>query len=119
RQTSSATEREQLLDKLVEYERRLGLSWTNGDAANTRLPVQPASLKIVQDDLKQDEVLLEYVLDDPNSYCVSISRKGAFVRSLPTGRKEIEKLAQRYIDEIRGKASGTEVSKQLYERLLK
>ena len=60
-------------------------------------------LKIVQDDLKQDEVLLEYVLDDPNSYCVSISRQGAFVRVLPTGRKEIEKLAQEYIDEIRAR----------------
>ena len=41
------------------------------------------------------------------------------MRLLPTGRKEIEKLAQQYIDEIRGKASGTEISKQLYERLLK
>ena len=118
-QTNSANEREQLLDKLVEYERRLGLAWTKGDAANTRLPVQPAPLKIVQDDLKQDEVLLEYVLDDPNSYCVLISRKGAFVRGLPTGRKEIEKLAQTYIDQIRAKASEAEVSRHLYEVLLK
>ena len=60
-------------------------------------------MRIVQDDLKQDEMLLEYVLDDPNSYCVSISRHVAFVRVLPTGRKEIEKLAQQYIDEIRGR----------------
>jgi CHAT domain-containing protein len=118
-QSGNATEREQLLDKLVEYERRLGLAWTKGDEANTRLPAQPAPLKIVQDDLKQDEILLEYVLDDPNSYCVLISRKGAVVRVLRTGRKEIEKLAQQYIDEIRGKASGTEISKQLYDRLLK
>ena len=118
-QANSANEREQLLDKLVEYERRLGLAWTKGDTANMRLPVQPAPLKIVQNDLKQDEVLLEYVLDDPNSYCVLISRKGAFVRGLPTGRKEIEKLAQRYIDQIRAKASEAEVSRHLYEVLLK
>ncbi|HET6181438.1 MAG TPA: CHAT domain-containing protein [Candidatus Sulfotelmatobacter sp.] len=118
-QSSSAIEREQLLDKLVEYERRLGLAWTKGDEANTRLPAQLAPLNIVQADLAQDEMLLEYVLDDPNSYCVSISRHGAFVRVLPTGRKEIEKLAQRYIDEIRSKASGVETSKQLYERLIK
>ena len=52
-------------------------------------------------------MLLEYVLDDPNSYCVSISRQGAFVRVLPTGRKEIEKLAQQYIDEIRGEGIGS------------
>src|SRR5580700_3272512 len=108
-QSGSASEREQLLDKLVEYERRLGLAWTKGDEANTRLPAQPAPLKVVQDDLKQDEILLEYVLDDPNSYCVSISRQGAFVRQLPAGRNEIEKLAQQYIDEIRRKASGTDL----------
>ena len=48
-----------------------------------------------------------------------ISHKVAFVRVLPTGRKELEKLAQRYIDEIRGKALGAETSKQLFERLLK
>jgi CHAT domain-containing protein len=117
-QSRNATEREQLLDKLVEYERRLGLAWTKGDEANTRLPTQPAPLKIVQEDLKQGEVLLEYVLDDPNSYCISITRQGAFVRVLRSGRKEIEKLAQQYIDEIRGKALGAETSKQLYERLL-
>jgi CHAT domain-containing protein len=118
-QTSSANEREQLLDKLVEDERRLGLAWTKGDAANARPPEQPAPLKVVQNDLKPDEVLLEYVLDDPNSFCISISRKGALVRVLPTGRKAIEKLAQLYIDEIHAKGSGADASKQLYELLIK
>jgi CHAT domain-containing protein len=117
-QSSSAAEREPLLDKLVEYERRLGLAWSRGDRANARLPTQPAALKIVEGDLKPGEVLLEYVLDEPDSYCVSISRQGAFVRVLPNGRKQIETLAQRYIDEIRRKASDAEVSKQLYEQLL-
>ena len=65
-QTNSAIEREQLLDKLVEYERRLGLAWTQGDALNRRRPTEPAPLIKVQHDLKSDEVLLEYVLDDPN-----------------------------------------------------
>jgi hypothetical protein len=32
-QTNSAEKREQLMDKLVEYERRLGLAWTKGDEA--------------------------------------------------------------------------------------
>jgi CHAT domain-containing protein len=118
-QNSSAAEREQLEDKLVEYERRLGLARTREGAANARLPTQPAPLKIVQGDLKQGEVLLEYVLDEPDSYCVSISHQGAFVRVLPTGRREIENLAQRYIDQIRREASDAEVSKQLYRQLLK
>jgi CHAT domain-containing protein len=118
-QTSSANEREQLLDRLAEYERRLGLAWTRRDEANTRLPVRPAPLQVVQDDLKPEEVLLEYVLDDPNSFCFSISKQGTFVRVLPTGRKEIEKLAQLYIDEIRAKLSGADLARQLYELLIK
>ena len=43
-QTNSAPEREQLLDNLVEYERRLGLAWTREDVPDRRLPVQPAAL---------------------------------------------------------------------------
>jgi CHAT domain-containing protein len=94
------------------------LAWTEGDP-NVRLPIQPAPLKVVRDDLKPDEVLLEYVLDDPNSFCISTSRQGAFVRVLPTGRKEIEQLAQVYLDEIRAQGSKTDTSKQLYEILIK
>ena len=44
----------------------------------------------------------------PIPSALSISRKGAYVRVLPTGRKEIEKLAQQFIDEIRAKAPGAE-----------
>jgi tetratricopeptide (TPR) repeat protein len=67
-QSNNPDERERLLDQLTEYERRLGLAWTRGDVASQRLPVQPASLATVQGDLKPDEALVEYVLDDPNSY---------------------------------------------------
>jgi CHAT domain-containing protein len=73
----------------------------------------------VQEDLKPDEVLLEYVLDDPNSFCLSISRKGAYVRILPAGRKQVEKLTQEFVDEIRTKSAGLEASKQLYTLLMK
>src|SRR5437899_1107597 len=118
-QTSSAREREPLLDKLVEFERRLGLAWTRGDAPNHGLPMQPASLTKVQEDLKPGEVLLEYVLDDPTSFCVSVSRKAAYVRVLPAGRKEVENLTQEFIDEIRAKGMGAEVSKRLYAVLVK
>jgi len=65
--------REQLLDNLVEYERRLGLAWTREDVPTRRLPVQPARVDDVESDLHPDELLLEYVLDDPISYCISIT----------------------------------------------
>ena len=89
-QTSGALERERLLDNLVEYERRLGLAWTREDAPNRQLSVQPAALANVENDLHPDGVLLEYVLDDPISYCISVTRRGAHVQALPIGRKEIK-----------------------------
>jgi CHAT domain-containing protein len=118
-QANSVIEREQLLDKLVEYERRLGLAWTGGEAANQRFKVQPASLTKVEDDLNPDEVFLEYVLDDPHSFCLSISRKGAYLRMLPVGRTEIQRLTQQFVDEVRAKGAGIDGAKQLYAWLLK
>jgi CHAT domain-containing protein len=118
-QTNSPEKREQLMDRLVEYERRLGLAWTKGDAPGHGLPVQPASLSKLQEDLQADEVLLEYVLDEPTSFCVVVSQKGAYVRVLPAGRKEIENLSQQFVGEIRTKGTGAELSKRLYAMLVK
>src|ERR1017187_4034438 len=117
-QTNSAPEREQLLDNLVEYERRLGRAWTREDVPDRRLPVQPASLTTVEYDLHPDEVLLEYVLDDPISYCISVTRRGTRVQALSTGRKEVEKLAEQFIDELRAKGAAIETSKRLFRELL-
>ena len=118
-QTNSPEQHELLMDRLVEYERRLGLAWTKGDAPGHGLPVQPASLSKLQEGLQPDEVLLEYVLDDPTSFCVVVSQKGANVRALPAGRKEIENLSQQFVSEIRTKGTGAELSKRLYAMLVK
>ena len=109
-QTNSPVEREKLLDALAEYEWRLRLAWNQGDQ---RFPIDPAPLTRVQESLKSDEALLEYVLDEPNSFCISVTRTTASLRVLPAGRKQIENLVQRYIDEIRAKKAGVEEAKQL------
>jgi CHAT domain-containing protein/tetratricopeptide (TPR) repeat protein len=117
-QTNSAPERAQLLDNLVEYERRLGLAWTREDAPSQRLPVQPAALTNVENDLHPDEALLEYVLDDPTSFCITVTRRGAHIQALPVGRKEVEKLVQQFVDDVRAKDAGIEASKRLFRVLL-
>ncbi len=109
-QTNSPVEHEKLLDALAEYEWRLRLAWNQGDQ---RFPIDPAPLAQVQESLKSDEALLEYVLDEPNSFCISITRTAANLRVLPAGRNQIEKLVQRYVDEIRAKKAGVEEAKQL------
>jgi CHAT domain-containing protein len=118
-QTNSTEKREQLMDQLVEYERRLGLAWTKEDAPGHGLPVEPAPLSKVQEVLKPEEVFLEYVLDDPTSFCVVVSKKGAYVQLLPAGRTEIENLSQQFVGEIRTKATGADLSKRLFAMLVK
>jgi len=113
-QTNSPVEREQLLDTLAEYEWRSRLAWNKGEQS---LPIEPAGLDQVQNALKLNEVLLEYVLDEPNSFCIVVSRTKTSLRLLPVGRKEIEQLVQRYVDEIRAKEAGAEEAKQLYRFL--
>lgn len=117
-QTSSPVEHGQLLDNLVEYERRLGLAWTKEDAPSQRLPVQPATLTNVENDLHPDETLLEYVLDDPTSFCITVMRRGARIQALPVGRKEVEKQVQQFVDDVRAKGTGIEASKRLFRALL-
>jgi CHAT domain-containing protein/tetratricopeptide (TPR) repeat protein len=117
-QAKSESKREQLLNQLLEYERRLSLTWINEDVVNRRLPAQPIPLGQLRNDLKPDEVFLEYVLDDPNSFCLSLSRKSAYLRLLPAGRKEIEQLTQKFRDEVRARSATTDLSKQLYRLLV-
>jgi len=75
-------------------------------------------LKEIQGSLRSDEVVLEYVLSEPNSYCVWISKKHAGLQILTIGRKRIEDLTQEYLNTIRAKRDDLVLSKQLYNFLL-
>jgi CHAT domain-containing protein len=116
--TSDRSKREQLLDQLVEYERRLGLAWRKDNVAPQHLPAQPTALSSIQNDLKPDEGLLEYVLSDPTSFCLAITRSGAHLHELPSGSKEIERLTHTFVAGLRAKQSGADVSHQLYNSLI-
>jgi CHAT domain-containing protein/tetratricopeptide (TPR) repeat protein len=115
--TANASERALLLDKLVEDERRLGWAWVESRTPHQRLRV--VTLTKMKQDLQPDELFLEYVLDDPRSFCLSISKRGAYARALPAGRGQIEKLTQEFIAEIRSKGADTGISRQLYALLVK
>ena len=114
-QANSISERQQLLDELAEYEWRSRLAWNQGDHG---FPLEPVPLSQVRKGLKPDETLLEYVLDEPKSFCIAISRTRATLRALPIGRKTIDQAVQRYLDDIRAKKPGTEEAKQLYSLLI-
>src|SRR6266852_5887077 len=101
--SGKAKERAGLLDQLVEYERRL--EWTRTERRDSKPDwfEKPSSFKEIQDSLRPDEVVLEYVLSEPNSYCVWISKNRAGLEVLPAGRQRIEELTRQYLGEVRAK----------------
>jgi CHAT domain-containing protein len=116
--SESADERTGLLDQLVEYERRL--EWTRTERKDSKPGwfEKPSSLKEIQRSLRSDEVVLEYVLSEPNSYCVWISKKDAGLYVLSAGRERIEALTRKYLEVIQTKSDDAALAKQLYAVLL-
>jgi CHAT domain-containing protein len=116
--SESATERTGLLDQLVEHERRLELRRTEQMEGSSRWFDRPVPLKQIQEILGPNEVVLEYVLDEPHSYCLWISKSRAGVQVLAERRDEIEELVERYLAAIRAKRDDSGSAKQLYDILL-
>jgi CHAT domain-containing protein len=116
--SENATERADLLDRLVEYERRL--EWTRTDRTESKPSwfEKPAAVRAIQASLRSDEVVLEYVLSEPQSYCLWISKKRPGLTVLPAGRHQIEDLVRRYLAEIRAKHDAVDLSVQLFSVLL-
>jgi CHAT domain-containing protein len=64
-------------------------------------------------------MILEYVLDEPSSFCLHIRRTSAGVSMLPAGRKQIEDLTDTYLDAVRlRKHTATKASGELFSILL-
>jgi len=97
-QSTNADERAQLLEALLELEERL--AYVRGALiSRPRRPLREKAvdLKTAQASLMPDELLLEYVLDEPRSFCLAVSRTHAEIDVLPAGREEIEDLTKRYL----------------------
>jgi CHAT domain-containing protein len=116
--SESAKERAGLLDQLVEYERRLGWTRTDEKDSKARWYEKPAPLEAIQRALRPQESVLEFVLSEPDSYCVWISAKRAGVQVLSSGRQRIEELTRKYLDTVRAKKEDLKLANQLYGLLL-
>jgi CHAT domain-containing protein len=111
--------RQDLLDKLFAAEQ----AFTPIHAGASPLQVaiarsRPADLPALQSRLRTDEAVLEYVLDDPRSFCLGITRTDSRVFVLPEGRQRIEHDIDEYLTGIRARTPATEVSQRLYAELL-
>lgn len=116
--TENPAKRSALLDKLVEYERNQAFEDNEATLDRRELVPNPAPLKVVKSSLRDDELLLEYVLDERASYCIAITRSDAKIFTLDTGRRAIEDSARSFLTALDSRRNGAAAARQLYTILL-
>jgi CHAT domain-containing protein/tetratricopeptide (TPR) repeat protein len=79
--------------------------------------LQPISIRELQNHLHQDELLLEFVLDDPTSFCVVISRDSARLQRLGGG-SGITMKSEALLSAIRDRRDFEVTAKDLYMSVL-
>lgn len=113
---STREERRQILERLFDEEQ--GLSATKMSSMPRLLGRgQPIELAKLQHNLRPDEMVLEYALGGPRSYCLLIDNEEIRVLPLPD-RDRIEPLVDTYLSQVRSKKSATNSAKELYSVLL-
>jgi CHAT domain-containing protein/tetratricopeptide (TPR) repeat protein len=103
-----------LLDQLMEYERRLDWTRTKEVEPDFRRFGRSASLREIRSVLGPKELVLEYVLSEPQSYCIWISRNRAGVQILSAGRKEIGDLVESYLSATRAGRDNPSAASRLH-----
>ena len=74
-------------------------------------------LREVEHDLDPSAAILEYVVAEPKSYCLVISRAGTRIFPL-AGQHEIQVLAMAYLQAVKAKQSARKAARHLYAALL-
>jgi CHAT domain-containing protein len=116
---SDPNTRESMLDQLFAAEQLLApepkvLSDLKSSTDKRRV----VPLSSVQKSLREDEMLLEYVLGEPQSYCLRITRTYADVVVVLAGRKQIEKFVDDYHGAVRSGQSEIAAGRELFSLVL-
>jgi CHAT domain-containing protein len=80
-------------------------------------PIDPIALDTVKRALGTNEAILEYVLADPHSYCLVITRDSFHVVALPS-QQVIEPLLTDFSKKIKAKQEVASEAEKLYDALL-
>jgi CHAT domain-containing protein len=116
---SSPRARQILLDQLFGAEQLLAperrVHSVLNSADDRRKPVP---IRTVQSSMRPDEMLLEYVVGESQSYCLRTTRTEAEILVLPRGRKAIEQLVDDYVASIRSRQTKITAGQELFSLLL-
>jgi hypothetical protein len=108
-----------LLDRLFAVEQLLSpVRRTTSTLISSGTRPKPVPLRALQRSLRPDELVLEYVLSEPQSYSLTISREEIRVVALPIGKQRIESLVDGYLAAVRSRVSDAEVANELFRLVL-
>jgi len=111
------SERRRLLDQLWEAEQRSRMQ-NDGNRVRLLIGGNRAGARALQRTLARNELVLEYVLTEPQSYCLVISRARLALVKLPS-KAQLEPLVDRFVQQLRsGKGNPAGTLKELRDALL-
>lgn len=114
--TTSQKHRLELLEDLWQTEQDMAPDRmiSREALASSRAPITLATL---QRTLRPDEVLLEYVLDEPRSFCLVVTRQTQRIVQLAS-RKDVESSVDDFVRAVRSSAVPNEAGSLLYEQVI-
>ncbi len=83
-----------------------------------RTPSETVSIEQIQHALAPSAVLLEYVISDPNAYCLAISHDGSRIIRLGS-KAQIEGLVASYLKAVKAKLPASREARILYDAILR
>ena len=110
--TEDQGRRRDLLSQITGIEDQLDL-----DSLGYQVAIQPVTIEDLQKELRPQEVLIEYVLDNPVSYALAITSQSMRLHAL-TAKKEIESEAVRYSSLLAKHQTDLFLARHLYGKLL-
>jgi len=110
--TDDSDSRAHILEAIYSTEQQLGAEPSSNDPAPA-----PVALGELQHDLSVSELLVEYVLDDPNSYALAVTRNSVHRYTLPP-RDLLEEEATQYRSTLKQEKTDPSLGQRLYDGLL-
>lgn len=110
--TDDPKKRDELMSEIYQTEINLGPSRLAAVAV-----IHPVALSELQSALSPDQLLIEYVLANPTSYALAVTKAGVHAYPLPS-RTVIEGNVTKYRSEIHAKLSDPTLAQALFNELL-
>jgi CHAT domain-containing protein len=110
--TDEPAKREQIFRAIYDAEQQLDTTSLAGQTAS-----DPVHLRRLQEELRPSELLVEYVLDEPQSYVLAITNNSVNRYTL-RGKEELEALASQYRSIVRQQKTDSGLAQTLFNELL-